>query len=106
MTVFVEFAASVTVSKDIGVVILKRFLGHRRFPLQVLIQLRLTGLDTAESIAYSTSADYGVTVEDVGVAGVGVLVGVNVRVAVGVRVEVGVLVTVAVRDGVRVGDGV
>ena len=50
--------------------------------------------------------NYGVTVADVGVAGVGVLVGVKVPVGVGVRVGVTVRVTVAVREGVRVEDGV
>ena len=55
---------------------------------------------------HSTRDIYGVTVAEVGVAGVGVRVGVNVRVGVAVRVSVAVLVTVAVREGVGVGEGV
>ena len=54
----------------------------------------------------SARDNYGVTVADAGVAGVGVSVGVNVLVGVGVRVGVAVLVTVAVREGVGVEEGV
>jgi hypothetical protein len=53
-----------------------------------------------------TNLSYGLTVEEVGVEGVGVCVGDGVLVTVGVRVGVAVLEGVGVRDGVGVDEGV
>src|SRR5262245_54107926 len=90
MSILVESATSVAMGENIGIVILKRFLGHEVFPLFFAL----------------SGANYGVVVEDVGVEGLGVLVGEGVLVIVGVRDDVAVLLGVGVREGVGVDDGV
>src|SRR5262245_9493269 len=103
MSMFVEFAASITVGKDIRIVILKREFGHEYFLGNFLTQRTQSVL--LDSSHYSPDGFrerddyrgiYGVFVSE------GVLVGVGDLVTVGVRVRVGVRVAVAVREGVAV----